>query len=199
MNIKIILLLVLLIVVVILPIVFSSKSSKALEDSKSSKSLKSDKSNKIPKSTKNKNTNKPTKKPSKKSTKKPSKKLKPTSKRKPSKCECKPKPKPKPKHNQRIFRGEADENAPYQVLIEIRFNSKSDTPYKKYGGVLVSKKHIITAAHIFMPYREGIFNWPDKHVEGMVHAGLFDKTHIGQATIQSKPINRRHIKICRSK
>ena len=190
MNIKILLLL--LIVVVILPIVFSSKSSKAVEDSKSSKSPKSDKSNN------KKTTNKPTKNPSKKSTKKPSKKLKSSSKRKPSKCKCKPKPKPKP--NQRIFRGEEDESAPYQILIEIRFNSKNDTPYIKYGGVLVSRKHIVTAAHIFRPYREGEFNRPDTHVEGLVHAGVFDKTHVGQASpIQSREINRRHINIYRSK
>ena len=189
MNIKILLLL--LIVVVILPIVFSSKSSKALEDSKSSKSSKSN--NK-------KTTNKPTKNPSKKSTKKPSKKLKSSSKRKTSKCKCKPKSKSKPTQNQRIFRGEEDESAPYQILIEIRFNSKNDTPYKKYGGVLVSRKHIVTAAHIFRPYREGEFNRPDTHVEGLVHAGVFDKTHVGQASpIQSREINKRHINIYRSK
>ena len=177
MNIKILLLL--LFVVVIIPIVFSSKSSKALNNAtKSSESPKSGKLNPISKSTKKPKPSKP----------------------KPSKCTCKPKPKPKPKQNQRIFRGDEDENAPYQILIEIRFDKKSE--YKKYGGVLVSKKHIVTVAHIFRPYRgEGKLNYPNTQVNGQVHAGVFDKTHVGQeaSPIQSREINRRHITIFPSK
>ena len=123
----------LLLLIVILPIVFSSKSSKASNNTKSSESIQISKSTKKPK----------------------------PSKPKPSKCTCKPKP--KPKQNQRIFRGDEDENAPYQILIEIRFDKKSE--YKKYGGVLVSKKHIVTVAHIFRPYRgEGKLNYPNTQV-----------------------------------
>ena len=77
---------------------------------------------------------------------------------------------------------------------------KANTPYERYVGSLLTKKHIVTAAHIFRPYREGEFNRPDTHVEGLVHAGVFDKTHVGQASpIQSREINKRHINIYRSK
>ena len=61
---------------------------------------------------------------------------------------------------------------------------------------------------MFRPFKENGFNWPDKHVNGLVHAGVIDKTSLNappgrrqkrNAIIQSREINRRHIQIHRSK
>ena len=121
MNLKILALL--LFVIVILPIVFSkskNNATKSSESPKSGKSIKSKnnatKSSESPKSEKSSKSKNDTAK-AEKSPKsgKSTKKHKPI-KRKPSKCKCKP----KKTQNQRIYRGEKDESAPYQILIEIR-------------------------------------------------------------------------------
>ena len=170
MNLKILALL--LFVVVILPIVVSKSKNNATKSSESAKKHKQ-------------------------------------SKRKPSKCKCKP-PKsgkssisknnatkssesPKTPQNQRIFMGDVEEKAPYQILIEIRFDQKSD--YERYGGALLSQKYIITVAHIFRPYKEEGIDSPNEKVNGLVHAGVFDKTHVGQARIQSREIQASQIVI----
>ena len=110
---------ILLFAVVILPIVFSSNSSKSKNNvTKSSESQKSGKSSKS-KNNATKSSESP--KTGKSNQMSKSKKKLKESKRKPSKCSCKPKRKSKPTQNQRIFRGDVDEDAPYyQILIEIR-------------------------------------------------------------------------------
>ena len=133
MNLKILALL--LFVIVILPIVFSkskNNATKSSESPKSGKSIKSKnnatKSSESPKSEKSSKSKNDTAK-AEKSPKsgKSTKKHKPI-KRKPSKCKCKP----KKTQNQRIYRGEKDESAPYQILIEIRdpinYNIKGKCP-----------------------------------------------------------------------
>ena len=100
---------------------------------------------------------------------------------------------PKTPQNQRIFMGDVEEKAPYQILIEIRFDQKSD--YERYGGALLSQKYIITVAHIFRPYKEEGIDSPNEKVNGLVHAGVFDKTHVGQARIQSREIQASQIAI----
>ena len=186
MNLKILALL--LFVVVILPIVVSKSKNNATKSSESPKSLKS--KNNATKSSESAKKHK-------------------QSKRKPSKCKCKP-PKsgkssisknnatkssesPKTPQNQRIFMGDVEEKAPYQILIEIRFDQKSD--YERYGGALLSQKYIITVAHIFRPYKEEGIDSPNEKVNGLVHAGVFDKTHVGQARIQSREIQASQIVI----
>ena len=118
MNLKILALL--LFVILILPIVFSKSKNNATKSSESPKSLKSKnnatKSSESPKSGKSSKSKDNTAKDAKSlKSGKSTKKHKP-SKRKPSKCKCKP----KKSQNQRIFHGEKDESAPYQILIEIR-------------------------------------------------------------------------------
>ena len=73
---------------------------------------------------------------------------------------------------------------------------KANTPYERYVGSLLTKKHIVTAAHIFKPFEENELNKPDAYVNGEVHAGAFDKTHVGQASsVQSRKINKDNILI----
>ena len=98
----------------------SPKPGKSNQISKSKKKLKPRK--RKPSKSKN-NATKPSESPKtgKSNQMSKSKKKLKKSKRKPSKCSCKSKPKSKPTQNQRIFRGDVDEDAPYyQILIEIR-------------------------------------------------------------------------------
>ena len=68
------------------------------------------------------------------------------------KCDCGIIPKPKMTKNSRIFKGKdaSPYQYPWQVWIEVDFfGVETEKPIRNQGGVLISKGHILTAAHIF--------------------------------------------------
>ena len=48
---------------------------------------------------------------------------------------------------------------PWQILIEILIFDQSDIQRKSYGGVLISKKHIVTCAKCFQDFYEEKLSW----------------------------------------
>ena len=61
---------------------------------------------------------------------------------------------------------------PWYVLLKIGYGDQSPSTLKWYGGTLISRKHIATAAHILMPLTQDI--------KGLALAGIYGRADMVQ-------------------
>ena len=71
---------------------------------------------------------------------------------------------------------------PWYVLLKIGYGDQAPSTLKWYGGTLISKKHIVTAAHILMPLNQDI--------KGLALAGIFGRADMVQQKLLHQYVGR---------